>query len=136
MFARIGERLMSKGCVLSLAALVGLAATSATAAAQSRDAAVTFTKDVAPILQRSCVQCHRQGAMAPMSLMTYEEARPWARAMKTRVAARELPPWHLDRTIGIQEFKDNPSLSDAEIATISKWVDAGAPRGNPADMPP
>jgi hypothetical protein len=127
---------MSKGCVLSLAALVGLAATSATAAAQSRDAAITFTKDVAPILQRSCVHCHRQGALAPMSLMTYEEARPWARAIKTRVAAREMPPWHVDRTIGIQEFKDNPSLSDAEIATISKWVDAGAPRGNPADMPP
>ena len=81
---------MSKGYVLSLAALVGLAATSATAAAQGRDAAVTFTKDVAPILQRSCVQCHRQGAMAPMSLMTYEEARPWARAMKTRVTAT---PW-------------------------------------------
>ena len=71
-----------------------------------------------------------------MSLMTYEDARPWARAIKTRVAAREMPPWHIDRNIGIQKFKDDPSLSDEEIATIVKWVDSGAPRGNPADMPP
>jgi hypothetical protein len=74
--------------------------------------------------------------MAPMSLMTYEEVRPWARAVKTRVSAREMPPWHLDRTIGLQHFKNNPSLSDEEIATIAKWVDNGVPRGNPADMPP
>ena len=107
--------------------------------AQSRtagDGAVTFTKDVAPILQRSCVQCHRAGQSAPMSLMTYEEARPWARAIKTRVAAREMPPWHLDRNVGIQKFKNDLSLSDQQIATIVNWVDAGAPRGNPADMPP
>ena len=96
----------------------------------------TFTKDVAPILQRSCVNCHRPGEMAPMSLMTYEDVRPWARAVKTRVVAREMPPWHIDRHIGIQSFKDDPSLSDDEINTIAKWVDSGAPRGNPADMPP
>ena len=95
----------------------------------------TFTKDVAPILQRSCVTCHRPGEMAPMSLMTFEDARPWARAIKTRTSAREMPPWHIDRTIGIQDFKNNPSLSDQEITTIAKWVDGGAPRGNPADMP-
>jgi hypothetical protein len=71
-----------------------------------------------------------------MSLMTYEDARPWARSIKTRVAAREMPPWHLDRHVGIQKFKNDPSLSDAEIATIVTWVDSGAPRGNPADMPP
>jgi hypothetical protein len=101
------------------------------AAAQS----AAFTIDVAPILQRSCVACHRAGEMAPMPLMTYEDARPWARAIKTRVSAREMPPWHIDRNIGLQQFKDDPSLSDDEIATIVKWVDAGAPRGNPADMP-
>jgi hypothetical protein len=106
------------------------------AAGQSNERQVTFTKDVAPILQRSCVACHRPGEMAPMSLMTYEDVRPWARAVKTRVVAREMPPWHIDRNIGIQQFKDDPSLTDEEIATISKWVDAGAPRGNPADMPP
>jgi hypothetical protein len=67
--------------------------------------------------------------------MTYEDVRPWARAVKTRVVAREMPPWHIDRHIGIQSFKDDPSLSDDEINTIAKWVDSGAPRGNPADMP-
>ncbi len=97
---------------------------------------VTFTKDVAPILQRSCVTCHRPGEMAPMSLMTYDDARPWARAIKTRVESREMPPWHIDRNIGLQQFKNDPSLSDEEIETIVKWVDANAPRGNPADMPP
>jgi len=96
----------------------------------------TFARDVAPILQRSCVTCHRPGQSAPMSLMTYEDARPWARSIKTRVAAREMPPWHIDRHVGIQKFKNDPSLSDEEIATIVAWVDAGAPRGNPADMPP
>jgi hypothetical protein len=115
--------------------MAGLVLVPSIAAGQSNERQVTFTKDVAPILQRSCVACHRPGEMAPMSLMTYEDVRPWARAVKTRVAAREMPPWHIDRNIGIQLFKDDPSLSDEEIATISKWVDAGAPRGNPADMP-
>jgi hypothetical protein len=71
-----------------------------------------------------------------MSLVTYEDARPWARAIKTRVASREMPPWHIDRNVGIQKFKNDPSLSDEEIATIVKWVDSGVPRGNQADMPP
>jgi hypothetical protein len=106
----------------------------AVASAQT-DRQVTFTKDVAPILQRSCVACHRPNEMAPMSLMTYEDVRPWARGIKTRVSAREMPPWHIDRNIGLQQFKDDPSLSDEEIATIVKWVDAGAPRGNMSDMP-
>lgn len=97
---------------------------------------VTFTKDVAPILQRSCVACHRPGEMAPMSLITYEDVRPWARSVKARVVAREMPPWHLDRHIGIQTFKDDPSLTDEEINTIARWVDSGAARGNAADMPP
>ena len=71
-----------------------------------------------------------------MSLMTYEDARPWARAIKTRVSLREMPPWHIDKNIGITKFKNDPSLSDEEIATIVKWADGGAMRGNPADMPP
>jgi cytochrome c553 len=96
----------------------------------------TFTKDVAPILQRSCENCHREGGVAPMALTTYEQVRPWARSIKTRTAQREMPPWFIEKNIGIQKFKDDPSLSDAEIATIAAWVDAGAPRGNPADMPP
>ena len=96
---------------------------------------ITFTKDVAPILQKNCQVCHRPGAIAPMSLLTYEDVRPWARAIKEKVVGREMPPWYIDRNIGISEFKDDPSLSNADIATISKWVDAGAPMGNPADMP-
>src|SRR5207253_9578593 len=104
--------------------------------ATAAQAQVTFTKDVAPILQNRCQMCHRPGAIAPMSLLTYEDARPWARAIKEKVVKREMPPWYIDRNIGITEFKDDPSLSEAEIATISKWVDAGAPMGNPADMPP
>src|SRR5262249_19329354 len=104
-------------------------------AAQVPQAQVTFTKDVAPILQRNCQVCHRPGAIAPMSLLTYEDARPWARAIKEKVVRREMPPWYIDRNVGITEFKDDPSLSDAEIAIISKWVDAGAPIGAPADMP-
>jgi hypothetical protein len=70
-----------------------------------------------------------------MSLQTYEDVRPWARAIKTRTTNREMPPWHIDRNVGIQEFKKDLSLPDKDIATIAAWVDAGAPRGNPADMP-
>jgi hypothetical protein len=119
-------------------ALFGFAALAAPASAQTRPSGAqpTFTKDVAPILQRSCITCHRPGQSAPMSLVTYEDVRPWARAIRTRVANREMPPFHIDRTIGIQKFKNDPSLTDAEIATVVDWVAAGAPRGNPADMPP
>jgi hypothetical protein len=106
------------------------------AAAGQAEATTTFTKDIAPILQRSCQDCHRPGAMAPMSLLTYEEVRPWAASIKRRTSSRAMPPWFIERNVGIQKFKSDPSLSDAEIAKIAKWVDAGAPRGNPADAPP
>jgi hypothetical protein len=97
---------------------------------------VTFAKDVAPILQKNCQQCHMPGAIGPMSLTTYQEVRPWARAIKTKVLAGEMPPYRYDREIGIQNLKDDLRLSEAEIETISKWVDAGSPMGNPADLPP
>ena len=114
-----------------------LLATPNLAAAQAPSGPqVTFAKDVAPILQRKCQECHRPGAMAPMSLVTYADARPWARAIRTRVVNREMPPFHVDRTIGIQRFKNDPSLLQNEIDTIVKWIDNGAPLGNPADMPP
>jgi len=96
---------------------------------------VTFTKDVAPILYKSCIRCHRPEELAPMSLLTYNDARPWAQSIKNRVSKREMPPWFLDKTIGIQKYKNDPSLSDEEIATIVKWADTGAQQGNPADMP-
>ena len=95
----------------------------------------TYSKDIAPIMQRSCQTCHRPGTNAPMSLLTYEDVRPWARAIKNKVTQRLMPPWHIERNVGIQQFKDDPSLSDAEIAKIAAWVDAGAPRGNAGDMP-
>ena len=119
------------GILAALAALGGL--TPAAAAAQS--AAPTFTKDIAPIFQNKCEACHRPDSIAPMSLVTFEEARPWARSIKSRVAARQMPPWHIDKTVGIQEFKNDRSLSDEQIDTIVKWVDAGAPKGDPKDMP-
>src|SRR3954468_15287049 len=101
---------------------------------------VTYTKDIAPILQRSCENCHRVDGVAPMSLSNYEEVRPWARAIKQRTGigphAGVMPPWYMEKNIGIQKFKDDPSLSDVEIAKVAKWADSGAPRGNPADMPP
>ena len=74
--------------------------------------------------------------MAPMSLLSYEDARPWARSIKQRVSQREMPPWHIDRTVGIREYVNDRSLTDEEIATIVQWVDSGAPRGDPADLPP
>ncbi|PYR47259.1 MAG: hypothetical protein DMF89_19440 [Acidobacteria bacterium] len=118
------------------AAFVGISLIWSPAAAQTKaQSAPTFTKDVAPILQRSCVQCHRPGQSAPMSLRTYEETRPWVRSIKSRVESRQMPPRHIDRNVGIQEFKDNRSIPDEDIRTIVAWVDAGAPRGNPADMP-
>jgi hypothetical protein len=113
-------------CLLPIAAIAGNEVTSAN---------VTFTKDVAPIFERSCQSCHHAGTSAPMSLETYEQARPWARSIKNRVAQRDMPPWHLDKTVGIRHYKNDRSLTDDEIATIVKWVDEGAPQGNPADMP-
>ena len=101
---------------------------------------MTYTKDIAPVLQRSCENCHRPDGVAPMPLTTYEEVRPWARAIKQRTGigphAGVMPPWYMEKNIGIQSFKNDPSLSDEEVAKIAKWADSGAPRGNPADMPP
>jgi mono/diheme cytochrome c family protein len=120
-----------------VAGLLALGAFPAQAAAQAQPARqVTFTKDIAPLLQRSCQTCHRPEGIAPMSLLTYEDARPWARSIKRKTAVREMPPWFIERNIGIQKFKDDISLSDEEIAKIGAWVDSGAPKGNPADMPP
>src|SRR6266478_5454598 len=119
----------------ALVTTAGLVLAAAQPQAQSASGTVTFAKDVAPILQTKCQDCHRSGSMAPMSLITYEETRPWARAIKDRVSSRQMPPWHIDRSVGVQKFKNDMSLSDEQIATIVKWVDAGAPLGNPTDMP-
>lgn len=96
--------------------------------------AATFTRDVAPILQKRCEECHHQGGMAPMPLATYEDARPWARSIKEKVIKREMPPFHAAGQVG--RYVNDPRLTDAEIAIVTKWVDAGAPRGNAKEMPP
>jgi hypothetical protein len=133
---------LALGTVLLGAAIAGVVAPLAAKAEQPAAAVpeVTFTKDIAPILQRSCQNCHRPGQVAPMSLLTYEEARPWARAMKQRTGLRDkagvMPPWYIEKNIGIQHYKHDPSLSEEEILKVAKWADSGAPRGNPADMPP
>src|SRR5260370_4715502 len=116
------------------AALVGLALPTAVSAAGAQPGTpVTFTKDVAPILYKSCVECHRPTMFAPMSLLTYEEARPYARSIKQRVVARVMPPWGADPAHGT--FKNDPRLSQAEIDTIAAWVDGGAANGDDADLP-
>ena len=97
---------------------------------------ITYASDVAPIIQRNCQICHRPGAIGPMSLLTYEVAKAYAPLIKMKVESRMMPPWHIDPGIGIQEFKNDISLTDEEIQTIVQWVDAGAPLGDPADMPP
>ncbi|HSH75902.1 MAG TPA: hypothetical protein VLA09_09495 [Longimicrobiales bacterium] len=102
----------------------------------AQEPAVTFTADVAPILQESCVTCHRENSIAPMSLRTYREVRPWARAIKNAVQNRVMPPFHYDSDVGsIQNLKDDWRLSEEDIETISAWADAGAPQGDPAAMP-
>ncbi len=131
---RVNIRLVT---LFALAAAILLTqAISAQAPARSGARQVTFTKDVAPIMQRSCQNCHRPDSMAPMSFLTYEDVRPWARAIKTKVTAREMPPWFIDRTVGISSFKDDPSLSDRDIQTIAAWADGGAVKGELADLPP
>ncbi len=105
-------------------------------AAPAQEADVTFARDVAPILQEKCEACHRSGQMAPMSLTTYQEVRPWARAIRTKVVAGDMPPWHMSKTTGIQKFINDISLTADQIDTIVQWVDAGAPLGNPEDLPP
>lgn len=117
----------------SLIAAAALALAARPSAAQQRQ--VTFTKDVAPIFQQKCEACHRPESIAPMSLRTYEEARPWARSIRARVEARQMPPWHIDKTVGIQKFKNDRSLSGDQIATILAWVDQGSVQGDARDLP-
>jgi hypothetical protein len=116
--------------------LVFLALAGISSAAEPAAKPPTFAKDITPIFQEKCQDCHRKGSMAPMSLITYDETRPWAKAIKQRVVSRNMPPWHLDKTVGIQQFQNDISLSDEQISTIARWVDAGAPQGDPKDMPP
>src|SRR5262245_11301548 len=98
--------------------------------------APTYSKDVAPIFQKSCQSCHHAGTAAPMSLITYQDVRPWAKSIKARVVNREMPPWHLDKTVGIREYKNDISLRHEAIEPISRWADAGARQRAPQGMTP
>src|SRR6202048_2592474 len=121
------QRLLSIGAILAIAAPVFAA---------DAPRPVTFSKDVAPIFQAKCQECHQPNSIAPMSLITYQDAGPWARPIKERGATRQMPPWHIDRSVGVQKFKNDMSLSDEQVDTIVRWVDAGSPQGDPKDMPP
>ena len=120
---------------LTLVVLVVMAAAMLVSPPRVSTAApdVTFTRDVAPILHARCATCHRAGEVAPMALLTYQDARPWARSIKDKVVARQMPPWFADPKVGA--FANDPSLTPAEIATITRWVDGGAPQGDMKDMP-
>jgi hypothetical protein len=120
--------------ILLLGCIVG-ASPAVFAQANTGKASPTFTKDIAPILQAKCQDCHRPGQIAPMSLLTYQDARPWARDIKKRVVQRTMPPWFIDKSVGIQHFANDNSLTDDQIAKIAEWVDNGAPQGDPKDMP-
>jgi hypothetical protein len=115
-------------------ALLSLSLFVMSAGATKAPKSVTFTKDVAPIFNAKCAECHRAGESAPFSTLTYREVRPWAKSIREKVASRTMPPWHADPHYG--QFKNDRSLSQAEIDTITAWVDGGAKEGNPKDLPP
>ena len=103
------------------AALAAVATVTVDGQTQTNGTTVTFTKDIAPILQRSCQNCHRPGQMAPMSLLTYQDVRPWVRSIKQRVLSREMPPWGIDPHVGIQSFKNDPSLRASTTSASAMW---------------
>src|SRR5271155_2776052 len=113
-----------------------LTAAPAVIAAATNAGVPTFSKDIAPILERSCQNCHNEQGLAPMALITYKQVRPWARSIKERTALRDkrgvMPPWYVEKDIGIQHYKNDTSLNDDELAKIAKWVDNGAPEGDSA----
>ncbi|MEE2635876.1 MAG: hypothetical protein VYE68_01415 [Acidobacteriota bacterium] len=129
----------STGGLRGLVALIALTMPSSVVAGQTGNETPTFSRDVAPILQRSCQSCHRPNSVAPMSLLTYEDARPWARSIKQRTGLRNrmgvMPPWFIEKDVGIQDYKDDISLNDDEVATLAAWADGGAPPGNSDDLP-
>src|SRR5215472_17365972 len=117
-------RLVAAAAFLSLAVSASAADTST---------APTFSKDVLPILQKNCQSCHRPGEIGPMPLLTYDQARPYARAIKRANESKTIPPWFADSSL--QHYSKDTSLTTSDIATLGAWSDGGAPEGNPADAP-
>src|SRR5262245_34177483 len=116
--------------------LMTLAASVSMLTSNGRAARVTFTKDVAPIVFNKCAGCHRAGEVAPMSLTSYEEVRPWSKAIREEVVEREMPPWFADPHTSTLKFSNDRRLTQAEIDTIVAWVDSGSPKGDDKDLPP
>jgi hypothetical protein len=129
------RRITLGALALGALALSASLTTPLTALSPEPNTAPTFAKDIAPIFQVKCESCHRPDSIAPMSLITYEDVYPRRGLIRDRVVSRQMPPWHLDKTVGIKEYKYDRSLSDAQIDTIVRWIDAGAPRGDMKDMP-
>src|SRR6185295_4874506 len=127
------RRHVVRACGLVLGAMLAVPVTAM--AADPPATPVTFSKDVAPILQAKCQDCHQPNSIAPMSLITYQDARPWARAIRDRVSTRQMPPWHIDPSVGVHKFKNDMSLTSHQIDTIVRWVDGGALQGDPKDLP-
>jgi hypothetical protein len=125
-------RIAASAGILSVILVAGVAHVSSAPAPEQ--AAPTFTRDVAPILYKNCTSCHRAGEIGPMPLVSYQDVRPWAKSIKSKVVSREMPPWGADPAHGT--FKGDRSLSAAAIDTIARWADAGAPKGDDADLPP
>src|SRR5579872_4390566 len=118
---------------VSVCGLLLFTAASTDNTAPSAPIHVTFNKDVLPILQNNCQECHRAGEVAPMSLMTYEETRPWASAIKTAVLIKKMPPWLADSQYG--HFSNERRLTPQQIKMLAAWADGGAPEGDPKDRP-
>src|SRR6266542_1718601 len=126
---------MSKAILAAMITLASLGTAAGTAVGQTtaQSATPTYSKDVAPILYKNCTSCHRPGEIAPMSLLTFKDARPWVKSIGTQVEKGAMPPWHADAAYG--EFLNDRRLSPAEKNTILQWVKAGAPEGDPKDLP-
>ena len=131
--AREGRPVSWGAVIIVTLALVSLPEPSR--AQDTGDPQLTFSRDVAPILQQNCQVCHRPGSIGPMSLLTYRDVRRWGTRIKAKVESREMPPYQYDTDVGIQDLQYDPRLSVDEIETITRWVDAGAPEGDPTDVP-
>ncbi len=130
-------RLKKNKFLIAIAAVLVIPNLISSALAQTdSESTPTYSKDIAPILQEKCQSCHNPEGIGPMPLMSYEQVRPFAALIKDRTSKRIMPPWHNDPTTGIQQFKNDASLSEQQIAIIAAWVDSGFPEGNPADLPP
>ena len=127
-----------RSSLLSAVLLLTLSAVAVSVRATAQDGSkarvVTFNRDVLPILQKNCQTCHRPGEIAPMSFLSYDSTRPWAKSIKTQVVSRQMPPWFADPNYG--HFKFERRLSDSEIKTLTDWADNGSPEGDSKDKPP